>query len=608
MPFPEFRFPTSSQLSSITHPDSNTPVGASVAEPLEDHFLYHDHLLKWISETKHKLPAATPRIRREAFLSDPLLKGTIYPYLKNILLQGFKINTEDNKLYSAAISEITDYLDSLDIMQVFREDFLNFMILDGHSYRRIDPDKAGNIAHLEKLEPSSIVTYTDPWISSIVAYHQHSAVTTGWSKSGTTEQVDSWFIPFSEWNLNIYDTYIDKRGIGNNLKVFDLFETYKTRYNISDISNLRIGSSERIIAMHNSERLLTQNYYDDHDYKQTVNPAPIDSVLLAIWLKRLLLTNAPNLIFVILSPFLHLKMGIMKESKDFAGNPVILSSLPQRPVSGSVNYAAELQKYTDYITATKEAMKNLMECLKNGGVFATGPDQDIKPVESSRSISFQMIQGLINLLDEEIGLNFGFPLSLVKATGTELASSRNILQNFNTVHAGERTEYERVANRLITQMFTGKSWQGKTEDGQNISYSFEDIRARFELETPDTKDLKSEAETLKLKSETLSNIKAIGASQSDVQALGEEYGFGLLGLDNYEAPMSPDESGTSGGGAQQITAILKGCLFEAMQEQGSISAVSPTEPSGFKEKEVVKKLQEAYKEAQNTINELFEED
>lgn len=598
---------SSSQFSSIEISKEPNQVGAGVAEPLEDHFLYHDHLLKWIAETKNKLPAATPKIRREAFLSDPLLKGTIYPYLKNVLLQGFTIQTEDNKLYSDAITEIRDYLDQLDIMQVFREDFLNFMILDGHSYRRMDQDIKGIVNHLEKLEPSSITTYTDPWDSSIVAYHQNSIVTTGWTKNGTHECVDSWFIPFGD--TNIYDTYIDKRGVGNSLNVFDLFETYKLKYNISDTNNLRIGSSERIIAMHNSERLFNRNYYDD-DYRQLINPAPIDSVLLAIWLKRLLLVNAPNLIFVILSPFLHLKMGIIKESKDMSGNPVIISSLPSKPVAGSSNYAAELQKYTDYITATKEAMKNLMECLKNGGVFATGPDQEIKPVESSRSISFQMIQGLINLLDEEIGLNFGFPLALVKATGTELASSRNILQNFNTVHAGERTEYERVANKLIKQMFAGKTWKATTtKDGKDITvtYSFEQIRARFELDTPDTKDLLNEAQTFKTYAETLNLIKTTGASQEDLQALGEEYGFGLLGLDNYSAPMNPEEGGTSGGGAQQITAILKACLMSVMEEQGLISAVDPTEPSGFKEKKIVDKLQEAYKTAQETVDIIFEE-
>jgi hypothetical protein len=561
-------------------------------------------MLKWIEETQQKLPAATPLIRREAFSADPLLKGTIYPYLKNVLLQNFTIQTKDNKLYSAAINEITDYLETLNLMQVFREDFLNFAILDGHSYRRMDPDTQGNVVRLEKIEPSSVEMYNDPWDSSIVAYHQRARVKTSWSTYGTTTDVDSWFIPFGNDLSDVNATYIQDRDVGNDQRVYDLFESYKTKYGISDITNLRIASAERIIAMHNSERLVTTNYDECRDIG---NPAPIDSVLLAIWLKRLLLVNAPNLIFIVLSPFIHLKMGILKETKDLAGNPIILSSLPKKPAAGSPNHAVELANYMAFENALKESMKTLLKCLKEGGVYATGPDQELKPVESSRSVSFQLIKGLIDQLNEEIGQAFGFPMALVLATGTELASSRNILQIFNSVHAGERTEYEAVANRLINRMFEGKTWQGTTIENEKeitVTYSFEDIKARFILDTPDTSDLLQEAQTFKTKAETLTQIKGLGAGREDLQALGEEYGFGLLGLDDYDIRGNTDGLFEAGEPAQ-INAILKSCLCYILQEEGVISA-SPTAPSGFNEKRVTKQLKDAYEEARNTLDVLFE--
>lgn len=600
-----------------------SPIGAGVAEAIEDHYISHSHLLKWISETRHKLPAATPLLRREAFLADPLLKGTIYPYLKNVLLQGFSIQTKDNKLYSAAIEEIGEYLEQLGLMQIFREDFLNFMILDGHSYRRIDPDTSGNVTRLEKIEPSSVNVYNDPWDSSIVSYHQRARVKSSWSTMGMTEDVDSWFIPFGKDIKDIYLTHINGRETGNNQDVLNLFESYQKKYQITDITNLRIAAAERIIAMHNSERLINQSYYDYEDghYRELTNPAPIDSVLLAIWLKRLLLVNAPNLIFVILSPFLHVKNGILKETKDLAGNPVLISSIPPKPSSAMQTanpalYTAQLANFEAWVADSKAAMKNIMECLKNGGIFSSGPDQEIKPVESARSVSFQLIQGLITQLNEEIGLNFGFPMSLVLATGTELASSRNILQIFNAVHAGERTEYEAVADKLIQKMFSERTWQGTTlKDGKEVpvTYSFEDIRAHFTLDIPDTKDLLNQAQTYKTSAEALTQLKGVGASKDDLQALGEEYGFGLLGLDNFteatQTPMSPQASGTSGGGAQtskQINAVLKAVLSEVLQEQGVISA-SPTAPSGFKEKKLTKQLQEAYDTAEETIYQFLEE-
>ena len=96
------------QLPQLPQNDpQTTTVGASVATEREQ-FTYHSDILKWISETKNKLPRATPPLlRKEAFLADPMISGTIYPYLKNVLLKDYKIITSDNKLYSEAIEEIT---------------------------------------------------------------------------------------------------------------------------------------------------------------------------------------------------------------------------------------------------------------------------------------------------------------------------------------------------------------------------------------------------------------------------------------------------------------------------------------------------------------------
>lgn len=298
MPDPE----SLSSATPIQKDTSSSYVGAGVAEPSDYPYYSHEKTLKWINETKQKLPSATPQMREEAFRADPLLNGTIYPYLKNVLLQGFSIQTKDNKLYSEAIEEISDFLNSLELMKAFRDDFLDFAILCGHSYRRMDYDLEGKtVSRLEKIEPSSVETYIDPWDSSIIAYHQHARVNKSWSSSGTFEDIDSWFIPYTlrvpEIPFVIKDinsTYIDNRETGNDPNVFYMFTAYKTKYNISATSNLRIAAAERILAMHNSSKIQRHNsYYDESDYNH--NPAPIDTVLLAIWLKRLLLVNAPNL-------------------------------------------------------------------------------------------------------------------------------------------------------------------------------------------------------------------------------------------------------------------------------------------------------------------------
>ncbi len=553
MPFPSSFFP---QLTSET-PSKDTqssPVGAGVASATGDEYFYFEKFIKWIQETKNKIPYATPDLRREAFEADPLLKGTVFPYLKNVLLQGFKIQTADNKLYAEAIKEITGYIESINLMQVFRDDFLDFFILSGHSYRRMDTDIDQNVWWLEKLEPSSMSVFTDPWDSSIVAYRQKALVSESWSDSGARTEHTSWFIPYQNNRMpiqikDIYVTYINNRGTGNDLTVFDLFQSYLAKYNIIDTTNLRIASSERIIAMHKDQKTQA-SYYDNIDSRINYKPAPIDSILLAIWLKRLMLSNAPHLVYIVINPFLHAKSGILKEGKDSLGNSIITSSVPPKPssalqASNPTMYNSMLENYNSWTKSIEEAKKHIMKTVKNGGVFASGPDLEIKPVESSRNADSVFIKNIIDFLNEEIGQALGFPMSLVLATGTELASSRNILQNFNNVHAGTRTEYESVADKLIRIRFEKSSWIGITteedKDGNEKEvqkpYTLKDIQAHFILDTPDTADLLNEAQAYKTKAETLTQLKGIGASTEDLQALGEEWGFGLLELGSMDIPV-----------------------------------------------------------------------
>ncbi len=604
MAFPQFWFSSNPTISSATpqNPPITAPIGASVAQIGRDQYNIHTHFIKWIEETKQKLPNANPFLRREAFLADPLLKGTIFPYLKNVLLSGFDIKTSDNKLYADAIKDIETGLQTISLMDIFREDFLDFAILTGHSYRRIDYDSEGNIVRLAKVDSSAVTAYSDPWDPTITAYHQHATIRTSWSKSATTQEVDSWFVPYRQ-GADINSGFVQGKQDGNDPKVLTLFEQYKADYHITDIQNLRVGAAERIIAMHNTEMIQAASTYYAVTNQEIENPAPIDTVILAIWLKRLLLSTSPNLIYIVLSPFLHLISGVMTEATDTMGNKKIEPSTPPYPSEylKTINpdqYNQAMSDYENWIKSLHIASNNLLNCEKEGGVYASGPDQQIKPIESSRSSSFTMVKGLNDLLDEEIGQAFGFPMSLVKATGTELASARSITQIFNDVHAGKRMEYETVANKIIGLMFAGRTWQGTTiKNGKEVTveYSFEDTQAEFVLDVPDTKDLLQEAQAINSKADTLNKLKAVGASKDDLIALGDEYGFGMLGLDNYGAAVAQagTQEGEAGVNAAQVNAIV---------------SAGPTDPSGFDDTALIKKAQDAYKTAKETIDKLFEEE
>jgi hypothetical protein len=159
-------------------------------------------------------------------------------------------------------------------------------------------------------------------------------------------------------------------------------------------------------------------------------------------------------------------------------------------------------------------------------------------------------------------------------------------------------------------MFEGRTWTGTIEeDGKKVTkqYKLDDANVRFELETPDTKDLKAEAETFKLKAEGLVQIKTLGASKEDMQALCEEADLGLLGLDNFAAPVSPEGGQPDQNTAVQAINFLKACMVDGMIKEGLISA-GPTDPSGFEDVKIKKLLEETYQTAKEDIDHLFEEE
>jgi hypothetical protein len=510
------------KLFSSTPPQQKktSPVGAYVGD---DPYQTYITTLKWIKDTKAKMPdgsvfEVTPSMREEAFETDPLLKGTITPFLKNSILGDYQLATEDNKKYESALKEIRQYLNEIGLLDAFRDDFKDLTIVHGHAYRRKDPE-IDNIESLAPLDNSTITTYNDPWDSTIVAYHQKIYVDDSWTENPSTSEYNSWFIP--NGGRYIEGEYEDRGAKGQ-------FDFIKTKYGITDTTNLRVDSSDRIIAMHRVE---------------PDEPAPIDSAILAIWLKRLLLTNSPNIIFRVLSPFVHIKNGLVLETTGADGGKDLITTVPQQPpeemsTTDPERYAAESSIYNAWVTACKTAAKNVLTSLKDGGIFSSGPDTELEVVESGRSVPSSFIKTMLDLLDQEIGQAFGFPVALVKANGSELATSRTILELFNTTYAGVRREYEKVADQLIREKFEGSTWQYEvpTKDGgtDTGTFTFDEMMCHFKLSVTDVSDQLKEAQAKLQNMKVLQVAKQVGADRSDIQALGEEYGFGMLDLDNYD--------------------------------------------------------------------------
>jgi hypothetical protein len=253
------------------------------------------------------------------------------------------------------------------------------------------------------------------------------------------------------------------------------------------------------------------------------------------------------------------------------------------------------QEYSDYQSALRTGMDNVISCLKDGGVYGSAPDEELIVVESGREVSATFIKETIALLNEEIGQCFSFPIALITASGSELATSRTIESTLSKTFNGARLDYEKVANWLISLEFAGRSWKG---------YKYEDIDGGYKLETPDTKDMLVEAQTKLALSDSLLKIKELGASLADMQALVDEYmDMGDMELSNYDKKVSEPEEGEEGNIPPQFQPQGDTELKSSMPDMKN----DDLKPSDADEEELKKDLLKAYKAAQKSITQLIED-
>ena len=188
----------------------------------------------------------------------------------------------------------------------------------------------------------------------------------------------------------------------------------------------------------------------------------------------------------------------------------------------------------------------------------------------------------MDLLNEDIGQSFGFPVSLIMARGAELATTRTISELFNNAYAGARRDYHKIADDLIRERFEDVSWpyeiinkDGSTEKG---TFTFEEAAPHFLLDTGDVTDALKVAQTGLTNMQMLEVAKKVGASRSDIQMLADERDITNLDLDKF------DEVGGAGMFGMQSTL-----------EEEDESEISPEEDK------LTKELVGAYNTARKSI-------
>jgi hypothetical protein len=442
-------------------------------------------------------------------------------------------------------------------------------------------------------------TYTDPWHSYLVAYHQRIYAADKFSSIQSTnmQETNSWFIP---GGLKIIQSEnIEEDGAKA------VWEQFAKRYGVDETGGLRVGDSADIIAMHKV---------------RPGKPAPIDSAIQAIWEKRTLIANIPNVIYSVLMPFLQIKKGVMLETTDANGQKQLITSTPQQAVGNEdPEKAAQMAaNYAAYTTALTNDVKNVMRYRAEGGVLATGPDTELKVVESASSIAPSFITAVLGHFNADIGEALGFPYALIIARGGFGTTDDPILRLVKTAYAGSYFEYERVAMDLIREKFAGRSWNYEIElrDDQKETgtFTFEETGLQFKLGEGDPKDALKEAQTELINFQTAQIAKTMGASASDIKAFLDEKDQGLWEFDNFDV-QPPSPFGQFGGGQQQDKEDLEGDGKEpatkadevptkaGMEDKPKIESTTKPTPE---ESQLAKDLMASYAEAQKAIEETLD--
>jgi hypothetical protein len=283
------------------------------------------------------------------------------------------------------------------------------------------------------------------------------------------------------------------------------------------------------------------------------------------------------MVYRVLSPILQLKKGVMLKQKDAMGNETLITSVPQEPPAdmASTNpeeYNRAMAEVSNYNKALKTGMDNVIKCLKDGGVYGCTPDEEIAVIESARNMTHTFIRETITMLNEEIGQAFGFPIALITASGSELATSRTIESTLSKTLVGIKGDYERKADWVINEVF-------------GEQYNLDEMQLHFVLDTPDLKDLLQGAQTKLAISDTLLKLKQLGASKADMQALCDELlDVDILELDGYDKPEP-----------------IQPTQFQQTPRPTQSSAVDDLQPSDSDEADMKEAIWKIYKQSQKNL-------
>lgn len=420
------------------------------------------------------------RANRELAYSIDTLTPLILAVEKFSILGSYDVHSMDDEVHSETIKKIKDWINEFGLLKSFRESFKDVKV-HGVSYfqklcennTRIEGEPKG-LQSLQQLVGAE--KKKNPFNSQEFYLYQKLKIADDWKDPENTKTKDKkvWYIKDGREGASKYEAI--------------------TLGDIEEDPNKSTGdvviNLDDIIEIKNNES-------GDNDIS-----------LNEVFIKKLIILNLPNLVYLIVAPGIELITKSFIESKDG-----VIWKAPQFPdsaleESNKAEYDHQKIDYDNYQANMQTIVNEMWDKWLQKGIMSHSDLMDSNVIESNKAMNPDMLDTIVRLLNTEIAFKLGFPLSLLDAKGAELATAHNIFTTISTMLKGIQDQYQTIALNLIYEQFP------KDAEAAGITFTLS------ELNPKDAKDL---AEVEQAHAAILKIYKEIGASDNDLKALSRKY-------------------------------------------------------------------------------------
>lgn len=470
------------------------------------------------------------RANREVAYEIDALVNIILEFEAFTILGSYKIHSSDDEKHSELIQNIDSLINDVNIIGAFREAFPGVRIHGGKYLQKIYDTEQTRLESESKQLTSlqqlvAVEKHENPFKSDDYYLFQNLKIPKDWKNPESTEDKPQkvWYIKDGPKGVDQYkEISITKQVQDPNDADGDIV------VDLIDIVEIKNNESGR----------------------SSLTPA-----LNEIFIKNHIILNLPNLVYLVLAPGIWLE----HQTHDKDGNWMVPHYPSASLESSNPDEYAQQKKDYEAFEAEKQTIANtLIESWFKKGIIISSDMMKPNVLESKQIFQSEMLKLMMTMLNKEIAFALGFPIALLDAHGTELATGREIRAVLSAALKGIQNQYQKIALDIIYEQFPNEA---------------EEAGITFEFTELNPQDAKTIAEVREMDAKILKIYWEIGASVNDLRAwsaqsdLLDDPEFGgegmVKGIAEAEAPYSAEDLGVSMDIIRRITEDRKAVGIEA---------------------------------------------